>query len=532
MNKKLVFVCLIEVVIAALMYYLFLPAINPTSIGFWIYLITLMFIFAGMASIALITNSNIKVMNKLRDVPKIIVFPLITSCLIVFGIILINIIVSPMFMAKSFSKRIVVNETGNFAEDITEVDFNKVPLLDRDSALKLGDRVMGQYSDYVSQFYVSEEYTQINYNEDILRVTPIEYGGLIKWISNRKNGIGAYITVNSVTGEAKLIKIDKGMRYLKSAFLNDNLNRRLRFKYPFDIFGEAKFEIDNDGNPYYIVPILKYTGVNNKTRVAGAIVFDPVTGSSKKYNLKDIPTWVDNVYPVDLILEQVNDWGTYRNGFLNSIFGQRNVVNTTEGYNYLALNDDIYLYTGITSVLADESNLGFILTNLRTGETTFYDVPGAEEYSAMDSAEGQVQQMHYKSTFPLLININGNPTYLVSLKDNAGLVKMYGFVDVRDYQKVSVTDSSLGINKALDNYLNTNINDVKEDKLISKEITVSKITNAVSDGNTYYYIVDTNNQKYIASIKVSNILPFINSGDNITVKYYKEQNIIEIKKIN
>ena len=121
-------------------------------------------------------------------------------------------------------------------------------------------------------------------------------------------------------------------------------------------------------------------------------------------------TKIDNVFYADLVIEQVNDWGSYKNGFFNSIFGQKNVVNTTEGYNYLALNDDIYLYTGITSVSTDESNLGFILTNLRTGKTTYYEVPGAEEYSAMDSAKGQVQEKNYTSTFPLLINLNGRPT--------------------------------------------------------------------------------------------------------------------------
>ena len=79
-----------------------------------------------------------------------------------------------------------------------------------------------------------------------------------------------------------------------------------------------------------------------------------------------MPTWVDHVYEADLILEEVNDWGAYKNGFLNSIFTQKDVVATTTGYNYLAMNDDIYLYTGITSVLTDESNIGFILTNMRT----------------------------------------------------------------------------------------------------------------------------------------------------------------------
>ena len=328
-----------------------------------------------------------------------------------------------------------------------------LPLLDRDSSEKLGDRVMGQMSELVSQFYVSDEYTQINYNNDIVRVTPLEYAGLIKWFSNRKDGVKAYITVNSVDGESELIKLKKGMKYMPSAYFNENLERKLRFSYPTTIFGEYNFEIDNEGNPYWIIPTIKYTGVGLKTKITGVIIFDPITGKSNKYSIDKIPTWVDNAFDANLVIEQVDNWGTYRNGFFNSVFGQKNVVNTTDGYNYLAVNDDIYMYTGITSVLADESNLGFILTNMRTGKTTFYSVPGAEEYSAMSSAEGQVQQMKYTSTFPLLINLNNKPTYLVSLKDDAGLVKMYGFIDVKDYQKVVVTDASDGIEKAAENYL-------------------------------------------------------------------------------
>ena len=321
------------------------------------------------------------------------------------------------------------------------------------------------------------------------------------------------------------------MKYLKSAYFNNKLERKLRFTYLFTNFGEAKFELDNEGNPYYIIPTLSYTGVGCKTKVTGAVIFNPVDGTSKKYALNDVPTWVDNVYPSSLVIEQVNDWGTYRNGFFNSIFGQKNVVNTTEGYNYLALNDDIYLYTGITSVLADESNLGFILTNLRTGSTKFYNVPGAEEYSAMDSAKGQVQQMNYDSTFPLLINLDGNPTYLVSLKDNAGLVKMYAFVDVADYQKVVVTDASLGITKAATNYLNNNGKEISKDLMVNKTIKVSLINQAIIEGNTNYYILDNEGNKYIAKINISSDLPFVKTGDSLNISYLKKDDITEIKKL-
>lgn len=531
--KRNLFNILITLIIGTVLFYMYLPPINLSSIAFWIFVIVLLVIYGMISTINnKISYKTINANGLNINIPRNAYYIVYSIAAIIIGIILIDLVCSPMFTAKSYSKRITIEESSDFLKDVSEVDFKSIPLLDRDSSEKLGDRVMGQMSEYVSQYYVSDQYTQINYNNDIIRVTPLEYSGFIKWISNRKKGIKAYITVNSVNGEANLVKLDKGMRYMPSACFNESLERKLRFSYPTSIFGTSKFEIDNDGNPYWITPIYKYTGVSLKTKVVGVVILDPKTGNSKKYELDEIPTWVDNAYNSDLIIEQVDDWGTYRDGFLNSIFGQKNVVKTTEGYNYLALNDDIYLYTGITSVLSDESNLGFILTNMRTGKTTFYPVAGAEEYSAMSSAEGQVQQMNYDSTFPLLINLNNRPTYLVSLKDAAGLVKMYGFVDVSDYQKVVVTDASKGIEVAAQNYLANFKDEVDESALDKKTIVVKRITSATKNGDTSFYITDDANQKYIASIKVSDELPFISIGDKMSVDCYNANGYLIITKIN
>ena len=443
---------------------------------------------------------------------------------------------SPIFNASAYSKRINViedTEESNFTTEIEEVNFNSLPLLDKDSSSRLGDRVMGQMPELVSQFYVSSLYTQINYNNDIIRVTPLEYNGLFKYLTNYKEGVKGYITVNSVDGTANLVKLDKGMKYMPSAYLLKDLDRHLRFSYPTKIFGETNFEIDNDGNPYWITEVLKYAGVGIRKEVDGIIITDPITGSTRYYNAEDVPTWVDHVYDASLIIEEVDDWGTYRNGFLNSLFGQKNVVVTTTGYNYVVMEDDVYLYTGITSVSSDESNLGFILTNMRTKQTRFYSVPGAEEYSAMASAEGLVQQMRYTSTFPLLINLNGRPTYLVSLKDDAGLVKMYAFIDVNDYQKVVVTDSSKGIEAAANNYLNNVSFSTSDSNLSEKTITIQSITSATIEGNTYYYITDTTNKKYYVSINIDKKrLPFIKAGDTLNIKVYNESDVTEIISID
>lgn len=529
------FSILITIFAGLLLYYLTFPAINLTNISFWIFVIALIVIFTFFNTILNFKSGLEEFIRSLqyrRKGKKITSKLLLVIPIIIVGIFLVNFMLSPLFGAKSYYKRIVVDSSLEFSDDVKEVDFNKMPLLDRDSSEKIGDRTMGQMSDLVSQFDVSPQYTQINYNDEIIRVTPLEYNGIVKWFTNRKKGVTGYITVNSTTGEAKLKKLDKGMRYVASGMFNDNLYRKLQFSYPTKNFESINFEIDNKGNPYYVASVVKYVGVGLRREVTGVVIFNPIDGESKYYDVKDVPSWVDHVYEADLILEQVDDWGRYKNGFINSLIGQRDVVQTTRGYNYLAQDDDIYLYTGITSVLADESNIGFILTNMRTKETKFYGVAGAEEYSAMDSAKGQVQQMNYTSTFPLLINLNGKPTYLISLKDNAGLVKMYAFVDVVDYQKVVVTDSSKGIKKAAEAYLLEIGDEENGTSNLEKEITVKELTSAIIEGNTYYYFKDSDNQKYRVSIKIAkNRLPFLKNDDKIKVKYDSQNDVIIVKEI-
>lgn len=531
--KKRFIPLLITFIIGLIYFYFVLPPLNPTAFSFWVFvaLLTVTFLVLNASSKAF---ENVQVLIEGR-VPKSVgkeEIAIISAVGTILGLILlINFFMSPIFISNKYATRIAVDDDKEFTEDVKTVDPTKLPVIDKASSMRLGDRVMGRMPDLVSQFYVSTLYTQINYNNDIVRVTPLEYSDIFKVIANRKNGIEGYIKVNSVTGEADLVRLEEGMKYMNSAIFNKNLDRSLRFSYPTKIFGAKAFEIDDDGNPYWIVPTLKYNGINIRAEVNGAIILDPITGESDFYEVDNVPEWVDHVYPSSLVLEQVNDWGTYTNGFFNSLFGQRGVVVTTQGYNYTVMNDDVYLYTGITSVISDESNIGFILTNLRTKQTSYYAAPGAEEFSAMNSAQGQVQQMNYNSTFPLLVNINNKPTYFVSLKDNAGLVKMFAFVDVADYQKVVVTDSSFGIEEAIKNYMGD------EDVIVGNEtntetIEVVDITSAIISGNTFYYILDSNDNVYKVNLIVNeSLLPFVKIGDSITIEYNESSTINIINSI-
>lgn len=312
MKKKMISI-LITLVIGFIVFYATLPALNIHSLGFWFFL---MFLFIIYSTTDLLVSYNS--IDTWRSIPKRILIGFTFAVVIGIGLPLFNLFLSPLFHAKEYSNRIVINQDKEFSKEIAPVDFSTLPLLDKASSEKLGDRVMGQMPELVSQFYVSDLYSQINYNDSIIRVTPLEYNGLFKYFSNRKEGVKGYITVNSVTGKASLKKLKQGMKYVDSAWFNENLNRHLRFKYPTKIFGQKTFEIDNEGNPYWIVPTMKYKGIGLKAEIASIIILDPIDGSSKEYKVEDVPTWVDHVYSASLIIEQVNDWGRYKDGFWNA----------------------------------------------------------------------------------------------------------------------------------------------------------------------------------------------------------------------
>jgi len=271
-------------------------------------------------------------------------------------------------------------------------------------------------------------------------------------------------------------------------------------------------------------------GIVGGKDITGVILVNAVTGEMTDYDIKNVPQWIDLAYSPELIVEQADNWGSYRNGFFNSIFVQKNVVVTTEGYNYIAVDDDVWLYTGITSVVADESNIGFILVNMRTKEAKTYMINGAEEYSAMESAQGQIQEKNYTATFPILVNVADRPTYFISLKDNAGLVKSYAFVSVAEYQIVGVADTIEG---AKSEYLRllgfSNTHPSPEGNVSRVDGTIEKIATAIKDGNSLYYIKLADNENvYIVSIAISDILPFLEKGEKIVLTADENGNVIEI----
>ncbi len=545
----------LSLIILFIMFWFELPAINPRSEDFWSFVAQAIvvcviinafgYVISFFKKLSGFHNQTVRIEGdhenfSFKKLGKPIIFAICSVVIIIALGFVMNIIGAQIFNAGKYNKLLEL-KNGDFTTDVAELKMNQIPVVDRDSSQTLGKRKLGEISDFVSQFEIADNYTQINYKDEPCRVTPLTYGDPIKWFNNQSDGIPAYIIVNMTTQKAETVRLKSGMKYSESEYFMRNIDRYLRFKYPTKIFDDVSFEIDESGTPYWVASTVKYRiGFWSGRDIGGAVLVNAITGESKYYDLNDIPTWVDQVYSADMIIDQLEYNGEYRNGYWNSIFGQKGVLQPTEGYNYLAINDDVWLYTGMTSVVSDESNVGFVLVNLRTKESKYYKVPGAKEYSAMNSAEGAVQEKKYEATFPLLLNVSDRPTYFMSLKDDAGLVKMYAFVDVQAYQ---VLGTGTNVDSARENYIanlkreNIEVKDSEEEKDDSITLTakVVAVNSAVVNGNTKYYIKLTSEsfsdiRTFVIDISVSDDLPFIKADDKVILTYGTDENGAEVVK--
>ena len=431
----------------------------------------------------------------------------------------------------------------NFAQDIKEVNYSEIPVIDRDSAVLLGNREMGSIPEYVSQFEISPLYSQINYQSSPVRVSPLGYADLFKWFTNREAGIPAYALVNMTTQDAEIVRLeDNPIHYSESEPLVRNIDRHVQLSYPFYMFDQKSFEIDDEGHPWWICPVQSRTiGLFGGTTIERVVMVDATTGETQDLAIEDVPQWVDHAYPTDLLLEQYNWSGKYKDGWLNSVFGQKNVVQTTPGtdgnpgYNYIAKDDDVWVYTGVTSATADNSIVGFVLINQRTAESHFYPVAGATEESAMQSAEGQVQNLRYQATFPLLINVSGQPTYFMALKDNAGLVKQFAMLDIQRYQNVAVGNTVAECQKAYQALLATNgvlAESGVDTGAVEKQGTIAHIAQAVVEGNSHFYVkLDDGSAIYDFALPGLIEIVGYKEGDAITFTYVEAEPTNPVEEI-
>ncbi len=541
-GKRIVFSSIITLIILAVAYYVTLPPINLQSTDFWSFLTFSVVVF-GVSNLLLSVNLksfgekvghtpiNIKG-NKFAII--IIALALLPMLVILIG----NISSSTFFNAKAYANVITV-EDAVFEEDMPETDtVSNIALMDSSSATTIGNRTLGALSNVVSQYEIASKYAQINYLGTPQKVANLEYVGFFKWLGNRDTGIPGYVMVDPVNISAEYVELAKPMKYVDSAYFNEDLLRALRFRYPTKIFHNFSFEIDEAGNPYYIVACAKpKVGLFGALDINEVIKFDPCSGESELFGVDESPSWIDTVYTGYLASEKYDWYGLYANGFWNSVIGNKDCKVTTDDFGYIMIEDDVWYFTGVTSITSDESNIGFIISNARTGEYKFYPIIGAEEYSAMRSAEGEVQEKRYTASFPSLINISGEATYIMVLKDDAGIVRLYALVNVEQYTVVATGETQESAKRAYVEKLKQE--GILEDDLIddpdlpivnSAIITVSDIKMPVIGGETVVYITDEKGIVYKEKLSQNESLILVSVGDKIEV-YYSDTSVEKIKEI-
>ncbi len=564
MPLRILLSLLITIVAGAGIYYMMLPALNIHDTQFYIYLIVLVVVF--MAVFALLCKANKKIERR-EYVKKKSIVPIVIISVIVVVMIIGGAVGLTLFRAHSYSELMQVTES-DFTTDFEDISYDQVPRIDASRALTLADQQLGSLSEYKSQYVVSSNSTQINYKNVPYRVAYLEYADFFKWINNTKDGLPAYMAIDLVSQKVVAVNcvelFGEGIKYSPSEYFNEKLIRHLRFQYPTELLDTPNFEIDDDMHPYWITAVLDKTiGLFGGTDVKGVIITDALTGESQYYDIETVSTdsslsWIDVVYSESLLLEQYNYYGRLQNGFWNSIIFQNDVNVTSSGSGNIAMDDDVWVYTGVTSSESDSSNFGFILCNQRTKETRYYSNAGATEESAQQSAEDAVQNYGYSATFPILLGIDGNPTYFMSLYGDSNTVKGYAFVSLEDKTVVGtgLLDSSksdaAALNNALENYIdalskNGVADDVDKDEIIidDSEIVsadtdttadgdtsedtetaetlsitgeVKDIKTSVNDGNTVYYLKIDGKYYYIKVTDCMEVL-LISKGDTVTVEY-------------
>ncbi|WP_288284733.1 Tat pathway signal sequence [uncultured Senegalimassilia sp.] len=546
-KKALVILAILLIVVLLVAYWWFHPPINIHSTDTWLFvavfvLLPLFVLWRAKSRTYETGNSKVDPSRTKAKAFKIASWvPVVIALVGVLGAVA-SLSIFPGNAAKYAN--VLQTQDADFAQDIQQVDYSEIPIIDRDSAALLGNRAMGNIPEYVSQFEIAGTYSQINYQGTPVRVSPLGYADLFKWLTNRQQGIPAYALVDMTTQDAQIVKLgDRAIFYSRSEPLARNIDRYVQLKYPFYMFDEKSFEIDEDGQPWWICPVQTRTiGLFGGTTIDRVVMVNATTGECTDLAIDDVPQWVDRAYPAELLIQQYNWSGKYQDGWLNSWLGQKNVVQTTPGtdgnvgYNYIAKDDDVWVYTGVTSATADNSIVGFVLVNQRTAESHYYPVAGATEESAMQSAEGAVQNLRYSATFPILINVSEQPTYFMALKDNAGTVKKFAMVDIQHYQNVATGDTVAETQKSYQAMLATSgalSTDAAEANMEEATGVIRSMTQAVMDGNSHFYVT-LDGVDGIFDFAIPGQLGIVGykEGDTITFKYVKGDTTNSVQEID
>lgn len=573
---RLLISAVLTIIAGGIVYYMMLPALNFKDVNMYIFIMVLIVLFMVFFALACKANKKIERREYIKKKSKV---PVIIAAALVVVMAIGWLCGATIFRASSYNKLMPVT-TSEFSTDFEKLSVDSVPRVDESRALTLADQQLGSLSEYKSQYVVSNTTTMINYNNRPVRVAYLEYADVFKWFNNTKEGVPAYMIIDLISQKVTVVncveQFGSCIQYSPTELFNEKLIRHIRFQYPTELLDTPNFEISDDGHPYWITPVLDKTiGLFGGTDVKGAIITDALSGESVYYDIEQVRSdeslqWIDVVYSANLLVQQYDYYGKFQNGFWNSIIFQNDVSQASQGNGYIAMDDDVWIYTGVTSSESDASNFGFILSNQRTKETRYYENGGAIETAAQQSAEDAVQNYQYAATFPILLDIEGQPTYFMSLYGSSNTVKGYALVNLADKTIVGtgivdeMKSDAKALNAAVENYIQAlkdkNIigTDINVDEYLVDETDedaggtaqetpaengntaapsapaadgsqvtgeVTSILTSVNNGNTYYYLQINGTYYYISVADCMDVL-LVQTGDTVTVTVGSEADVV------
>lgn len=445
----------------------------------------------------------------------------------VYGVVTVGSTV--FFNVPAYRDQMPDYRVGSFSSEVQALDINQIPIVDKPLATKIAEKKLGEKPSLGSQVVLGEPTIQ-TVNGELVWVVPLQHSGFFKWLTNM-SGTPGYIVVSATNSQDVEYVEDYKIKYQPNAYLLSDLTFHTRYTAAlFNGVTDYSFELDDTGKPHWVITTYRYTRGFALPEATGVIIMDAATGKSTKYALEDVPSWVDRVQPEDFIITQINNKGQYVHGVFN--WADKDKYKTSTGEIIVYNNGRCYLFTGITSVGADESAIGFVMVDMVTKEPIMYQLAGATEEAAQRSAEGKVQQYGYYASFPLIINFEGTPTYFMTLKDIDGLIKQYAYVSVKDFLVVgvgeSMQDAKLDYEKALrQNPSSSTITD--STNTAELEGTVYRINQEIVAGETVYRFILNEHKDMVfeAQGSVSEMLSLTREGDSVKLIYRESQSPIK-----
>ena len=429
----------------------------------------------------------------------------------------------PLFNYKAYRDQLGTPVVSEFTDTVQPLALDQLPIVDKSLARELADKKVGENPGLGSQVVLGIPVIQ-KVNGKLVWVVPLEHSGFFKWLKNM-DGSAGYIVVSASDVSDVTLVTDHKIKYQANAYILDDLNRHVR------LFGgglfkgltDYSFELDDDGVPYWVITTYKNRWLFNLPEATGVLTVNATTGETTQYTIDTLPEWVDRVQPESFVMDQIQNQGTYVHGIFN--FSNQDKFRPSQGDIIIYNGARCYLFTGLTSVGSDESAIGFILVDMVTKESNIYQMSGATETAAQSSAEGKVQQFGYRASFPMIINLDGQATYFMTLKDNAGLIKQYAFVSVSNYTNVGTGET---IDSALRNYrqvqgtVNSNIS--AGQATTTAKGTVLRIASETMENTITYKIILEEQKDHIftVSYELSSELALTQPGDRVSMDYMED----------